>query len=1090
MTNKVLTPLISIFTLALGIASEAWALQVSPGSITDEEGTSFSITLTIEEGDWVDVTGSVAPGNCYPEFEYEFQWGFTLQDGSGPAGAQWGPDLNFAAPPNNPNPAPPPSSAGDFLCSNGRDVQQFTAGTVNLLEDGVQESIAEEATLVIDYCVDGNFGFGPIEGSTPPPAFECGLFESLKVTIEADPPLPAVASAAGVFNAAEPDRDGQFSISLDTPAPEGGLTVNYGILGTATGGVDYVLPSGSVFIPQGGTSAVVDIEVIDDSIMEPTETVILTLSPGTGYTVGNGSATIGIEDDDNNTVAISATGNAAEPAMNGSFSVTLTPAPESAVTVNYTVSGTATAGQDYQALAGSVTIPGGSSSATIDVNVIDDEIVEMTETVIVQIIAPTDYTVSGQGVATVSITDDDMAGFLVNPTAGLVVDEGGTTDSFTVRLTSEPTANVTVAVQSSNTSEGTVSPTSLTFTPGNWDEAQTVTVTGVFDGVDDGETPFIVMLLPAQSGDSNYAGLDPQDVSVTNTGGVPGMVQFVMESYSVAESAGTASIDIERVGGDTGELTAEFTTADSGSDNAATAGADYETTTATLTWANGEMGTRTVQIPIFEDNDIPVVVEDGNVIEDVLLRLSRNEEELDTAELLIESNVTEDVEGFITDDSQTPNQREIARVIADTCPQGNNEPDFQDLCTAIVQAAIGDQPINAALQGATPDDAAAVRTSGMQTSNVQMSAIDGRIGTIRGGGGAGFSASGFGVGYGDVTLTGNLVRDFIASFDHNVPEFMQANVGQTDDSDFVDEFGRWGVWITGRLVFGEKDLTSNQIDYDFDTAGLTGGIDYRFTDQFVGGLALGYANTDAEIGANGGDLDTTGHTISLYGNWFNEDNFYISGSVGWGSNDYEQTRNVQYTINQPGFSGLPGEAFNVDQTMAADYDGSQLSASLMGGWDFNKNGLTFGPRLGANYVEVDVDAYDERLIMSNQANASTGWAVHIDDQTYESLEVFLGFELSKAISQSWGVLIPQGYVDVVSELEDGPRPVTGQFLGDLNNVSFTLMTDDFEETFVRAGVGLGFIMKNNKSAFIMIDGDFGRDLLQTYYVNAGFRWQF
>ncbi len=57
-------------------------------------------------------------------------------------------------------------------------------------------------------------------------------------------------------------------------------------------------------------------------------------------------------------------------------------------------------------------------------------------------------------------------------------------------------------------------------------------------------------------------------------------------------------------------------------------------------------------------------------------------------------------------------------------------------------------------------------------------------------------------------------------------------------------------------------------------------------------------------------------------------------------------------------------------------------------------------------------------------------------------------------------------------------------------IPFTLMTDGFEETFVRAGLGLGFIFRNNKSAFVMVDGDFGRDLIKTYYINAGFRWQF
>ena len=59
------------------------------------------------------------------------------------------------------------------------------------------------------------------------------------------------------------------------------------------------------------------------------------------------------------------------------------------------------------------------------------------------------------------------------------------------------------------------------------------------------------------------------------------------------------------------------------------------------------------------------------------------------------------------------------------------------------------------------------------------------------------------------------------------------------------------------MVFGDKDPTTNQIEYDFDTAGITFGLDYRFTDEFVAGLAVGYSNTDAKLGSNDGDLDST-----------------------------------------------------------------------------------------------------------------------------------------------------------------------------------------------------------------------------------------
>jgi outer membrane autotransporter protein len=422
----------------------------------------------------------------------------------------------------------------------------------------------------------------------------------------------------------------------------------------------------------------------------------------------------------------------------------------------------------------------------------------------------------------------------------------------------------------------------------------------------------------------------------------------------------------------------------------------------------------------------------------------------------------------------------VAVYTVTTCQDTGNEADYQALCNSLVGAALDPESRPAAVTGfvaTTPDEIATVGKSGKQTSMVQVSAIDGRLGTLRGGGGAGFSASGFSLGFADATLSGSLLKSFISAFDQNNPEFMQANANQNNDTGYLDEFGRWGVWVAGRLIFGEKDPTTNVTDYEFDTAGLTFGMDYMFTEKFVAGVALGYANTDADIGSDDGELDTKGYSVSLYGTWFQSDRFYMAGSLGYGSNDYDQLRNVRYTL----------PSVTVDQTMSADYDGTQFSAAISGGWDFNKNGWTFGPTFRLSYVNVDVDAYDETLI----SGPGVGWAAHFDDQNYKSLQPSLGFEFSKPVSRDWGVIIPQGYIDVVSELKDGSRVITARFLGASNTTdSFELITDDFEETFARGGLGLGFIFKNNKSAFLTADADIGRELLKTYYINAGFRWQF
>src|SRR5207249_787637 len=82
---------------------------------------------------------------------------------------------------------------------------------------------------------------------------------------------------------------------------------------------------------------------------------------------------------------------------------------------------------------------------------------------------------------------------------------------------SQPMANVTIGLSSSDLTEGTVAPVSVTFTSANWNVAQTVTVTGVDDLVEDGNIAYSIVTVSAGSSDGGYNNLNASDVSVTNT---------------------------------------------------------------------------------------------------------------------------------------------------------------------------------------------------------------------------------------------------------------------------------------------------------------------------------------------------------------------------------------------------------------------------------------------------------------------------------------------------------------------------------------------------------------------------------------------
>jgi hypothetical protein len=114
-------------------------------------------------------------------------------------------------------------------------------------------------------------------------------------------------------------------------------------------------------------------------------------------------------------VTITATQATAKEAglVAGVLTLTRTGSTAADLVVAYTVSGTATPGQDYVVLPGTVTIPSGSATATITVTPIDDTLIEPDETVIVSLSGDASYIVGSAGSATVTIINDDMPPDLV-----------------------------------------------------------------------------------------------------------------------------------------------------------------------------------------------------------------------------------------------------------------------------------------------------------------------------------------------------------------------------------------------------------------------------------------------------------------------------------------------------------------------------------------------------------------------------------------------------------------------------------------------------------------------------------------------------
>ncbi len=227
-----------------------------------------------------------------------------------------------------------------------------------------------------------------------------------------DPKPPAVSFASPSSSANENDRTHNVIVNI-SPAPAVDFTVKYALSGTASEGADYsITSSGTVSVAAGATSANIPVKIADDEVDDPGETVVLTLESGTGYNVGSPNIhTLTIEDNDTTPEVrfSSATTVVNEGAGTRNVSINISPAPSAALTLDYTLGGTATEGTDYSIDgSGTVSVAAGATSINIPVKIADDEVVDPGETVVLTLESGTGYNVASPSKHTLTITDNDI----------------------------------------------------------------------------------------------------------------------------------------------------------------------------------------------------------------------------------------------------------------------------------------------------------------------------------------------------------------------------------------------------------------------------------------------------------------------------------------------------------------------------------------------------------------------------------------------------------------------------------------------------------------------------------------------------------
>ena len=272
---------------------------------------------------------------------------------------------------------------------------------------------------------------------------------------------------------------------------------------------------------------------------------------------------------------------------------------------------------------------------------------------------------------------------------------------------------------------------------------------------------------------------------------------------------------------------------------------------------------------------------------------------------------------------------------------------------------------------------------------------------------------------------------------------------------------RWGAFLTGSGEFTRVGSTTNAAGYRFETAGVTGGLDYRVNDHFAIGMSFGYVGTTTSL-VNGGKIDTDGGRLGLYATYFDR-GFHVDAAVTGGLNSYN-TRRV--TPNNTAATASP--------------EGSEINVLIATGYDWKVGKFTVGPTASYQYTNVHTDGFTETGAFAPLA---------VNGQSTESSRTSLGVR-AYYDAQVGGVTVrPELRLTWQHEFGDTAPTVTSRFVN-LGGNPFTVTGPQVGRDSLLMGAGFTVMWNPRFATYLYYDGEFGRSNYDSHNISGGIRLQF
>ncbi len=402
--------------------------------------------------------------------------------------------------------------------------------------------------------------------------------------------------------------------------------------------------------------------------------------------------------------------------------------------------------------------------------------------------------------------------------------------------------------------------------------------------------------------------------------------------------------------------------------------------------------------------------------------------------------------------------------LAENCSTATDQA-ILDQCAAIVALAQAGQPnaLSQVLQAISGEELSAQITSSIDGVNQRGSQIDGRIAALRGGA-TGISLDDVAFNYGGQSVPLAMMFNAVA-----------ASSEQAQDEGFggglLDQ--RLGAFLNVTRIGGEREADAFEVGFDFDGYSVLGGVDYRFTDRFIAGAAVGWSKLDSDLDFDSGGLDTNGFSLTGYGTWLIGERAYLDFAVARLWNDYDQRRVVDLSFLGQGF----GRSTAVGTT-----DAGQTSFSFGGGWDVPLGEWTWSPRGSLLWSSTDIDGFTESGAGIND--------LIFADQDFDSLLWTFSQSLSRSFSIRAGALQPYLSLDLSRETRNEAFSISPTLRVRPDQRSTPIFIDESDRFFGRGELGVSFIGSGGYQWFLSYSQLLGYDKVDAWAVRGGLRFEF